>query len=432
MMLVKMITHSIFRNKIQKFLAFLTCFLATLLLCTMLNITLSIGDEVTKQLKSYGSNILVLPKGSSLSIEIGNELYEPLKNKNYLEEKNLYMLKDIYWRNNITAFAPFLEGKIEIKSNNSSKKILLYGTYFQKAIEIKDDDDFITGIKSLYPYLKVQGKWAKDDSNEIMLGEDFAKNNDLKINDTIQLIGENKISKEVKIVGILLHANPKMSNKIITPLNLAQELLEKKGLYASAEVRAFTIPESALSEKVRRMGEEKLDQIEYDKWYCSAYVGSIASQIRDGLPGADAKALNAISDAQSLVVKKIQSLMAITCIICLIVASIAISSLMSSEIHRRKKEIGLLKVLGANTFQIYLLFAGENLIIALVSAVFGFIFGIGLSELISLGIFGYFINIAFIALPLSLVFAGLIAILGCLLPIKNIANLSPAGVLYGR
>ncbi|XOU42924.1 ABC transporter permease [Campylobacter coli] len=198
------------------------------MLCTMLNITLSIGDEVTKQLKSYGSNILVLPKGSSLSIEIGNELYEPLKNKNYLEEKNLYMLKDIYWRNNITAFAPFLEGKIEIKSNNSSKKILLYGTYFQKAIEIKDDDDFITGIKSLYPYLKVQGKWAKDDSNEIMLGEDFAKNNDLKINDTIQLIGENKISKEVKIVGILLHANPKMSNKIITPLNLAQELLEKK------------------------------------------------------------------------------------------------------------------------------------------------------------------------------------------------------------
>lgn len=85
-MLVKMITHSIFRNKI-KISSFSYLFLATLLLCTMLNITLSIGDEVTKQLKSYGSNILVLPKGSSLSIEIGNELYEPLKNKNYLEEK---------------------------------------------------------------------------------------------------------------------------------------------------------------------------------------------------------------------------------------------------------------------------------------------------------------------------------------------------------
>lgn len=429
-MLAKMIFNSIFKNKIQKFLAFLTCFLATLLLSTMLNITLSIGDEVTKQLKSYGSNILVLPKGLSLSIEIGNELYEPLKNKNYLEEKNLYMIKDIYWRNNITALAPFLEGKITIE--NSQQKALIYGAYFQKAIKIKDDDDFITGIKSLYPYLAVQGEWAKDDSNEIMLGEDFAKNNKLKLGDTIKLIGENNQSKEAKIVGILLHANPKMSNKIIAPLNLAQDLLNKQGLYSSTEVRAFTIPESALSEKVRRMGEEKLDQLEYDKWYCSAYVGSIASQISDGLPGADAKALNAISDAQSLVVKKIQSLMGITCIICLIVASIAISSLMSSEIHRRKKEIGLLKVLGANTFQIYLIFASENLIVALFAALLGFIFGTALSQIISLSIFGYFIDIAFVALPLSFIFAGLIALLGCLLPIKNITQLSAAGVLYGR
>lgn len=323
-----------------------------------------------------------------------------------------------------------MEGKITIE--NSQQKALIYGAYFQKAIKIKDDDDFITGIKSLYPYLAVQGEWAKDDSNEIMLGEDFAKNNKLKLGDTIKLIGENNQSKEAKIVGILLHANPKMSNKIIAPLNLAQDLLNKQGLYSSTEVRAFTIPESALSEKVRRMGEEKLDQLEYDKWYCSAYVGSIASQISDGLPGADAKALNAISDAQSLVVKKIQSLMGITCIICLIVASIAISSLMSSEIHRRKKEIGLLKVLGANTFQIYLIFASENLIVALFAALLGFIFGTALSQIISLSIFGYFIDIAFVALPLSFIFAGLIALLGCLLPIKNITQLSAAGVLYGR
>lgn len=124
--------------------------------------------------------------------------------------------------------------------------------------------------------------------------------------------------------------------------------------------------------------------------------------------------------------------MGITCIICLIVASIAISSLMSSEIHRRKKEIGLLKVLGANTFQIYLIFASENLIVALFAALFGFIFGTALSQIISLSIFGYFIDIAFIALPLSFIFGGLIALLGCLLPIKNITQLSAAGVLYGR
>ncbi|MCX2682599.1 ABC transporter permease [Campylobacter sp. MIT 21-1685] len=431
-MLVRMLKNSLFRNKIQKSLTFLTCLLATLLLCTLLNITLSINDEVTKQLRSYGSNILILPKGSSLSIEIGNQIYEPLKNKNYLYEEDLHIIKEIFWRNNITAFAPFLEGKIQVRNplNNQIKEALLTGTYFQKFLNIADEEDFSTGIKTLYPFLEVNGRWAKDDSlDEVMIGEDFAKNNGLQINDTLVLESATK-KQSVKIVGIVLHAD-KMSNKIISSLALAQNLFDKKNMYSRAEVSALTIPENDLAQKARR-DVGSLNQLEYDTWYCTAYVGSIAYQIEEDLKGASAKPLNAISDAESLVVKKIQTLLSVTSLLCLIVASIAISSLMSSEIHRRKKEIGLLKVLGANTFEIYFLFASENLVVALIAAFFGFIFGIGLCELISLSIFGHFVGIAFATLPLSLVFAGIIVLLGCLLPLKNITNLAPAEVLYGR
>ncbi len=422
-MLFKMIKSSIFKNKTQKFLAFLTCFLATLLICTMLNITLSIGNEITKDLRSYGSNIVVLPKGSSLSIEIGNEIYEPLKDKNYLEEKDLHIIKEIFWRNNISAFAPFLEGKIAF---NQNKEALIVGTYFDKLINVSDEEDFKTGIKSLYPFLELSGKWAKDDSlDELMLGEDFARENALKVGDFLELGG-----KKMQVVGILAHSD-KMSNKIITSLALAGELLGKKGLYSRAEVSALTIPENDLAQKARR-DASALNQLEFDTWYCTAYAGSIAYQIEEDLKGSSAKVLNSINDAQNLIVKKIQSLMALTSIICIIVASIAISSLMSSELHRRKKEIGLLKVLGANTFEIYLLFASENLVIALISAVFGFAFGILISQIIALMIFGTFISIAWIILLLSLIFAALIAILGCLLQILNISNLTPAQVLYGR
>lgn len=61
-------------------------------------------------------------------------------------------------------------------------------------------------------------------------------------------------------------------------------------------------------------------------------------------------------------------------------------------------------MLGANTFQIYLIFASENLIVALFAALFGFIFGTALSQIISLSIFGYFIDIAFIAFTFKLYF----------------------------
>ena len=419
-MLWILVKNSIFKNKIQKTLAFLTCFLATLLLCTMLNITLGIGNEVGKQLRSYGSNIVVLPKGSNLSIEVGNKTYEPLKNKSYLEEKYLHTIKEIFWRNNITAFAPFLDGKAKM----NDKEIFIVGTYFDKALEIADEEDFHTGIKSLYPLLSIQGEWAKDDSlDEVMIGDEFASNNALKVGENITVN-----NKTVKITGILSNAG-KNSNKII--MALAQEFLGKKGLFSMAEVSAFTIPENDLSQKARR-DTSSLNQLEFDKWYCSAYASSIAYQIEEDFKGSSAKAQTAITDAESLIINKIQSLMAGTALICLIVASIAIASLMSSEIYMRKKQIGLLKVLGANTFQIYVIFVGENLLVAFIATIFGFIFGIILSQIIALSIFDYTIAVSFIALPLILVFAVLTVLLGCLFALKDIVNLHLVQVLYDK
>lgn len=421
-MLWILVKNSIFKNKIQKTLAFLTCFLATLLLCTMLNITLGIGNEVGKQLRSYGSNIVVLPKGSNLSIEVGNKTYEPLKNKSYLEEKYLHTIKEIFWRNNITAFAPFLDGKAKM----NDKEIFIVGTYFDKALEIADEEDFHTGIKSLYSLLSIQGEWAKDDSlDEVMIGDEFASNNALKVGENITVN-----NKTVKITGILSNAG-KNSNKIIMSLALAQEFLGKKGLFSMAEVSAFTIPENDLSQKARR-DTSSLNQLEFDKWYCSAYASSIAYQIEEDFKGSSAKAQTAITDAESLIINKIQSLMAGTALICLIVASIAIASLMSSEIYMRKKQIGLLKVLGANTFQIYVIFVGENLLVAFIATIFGFIFGIILSQIIALSIFDYTIAVSFIALPLVLVFAVLTVLLGCLFALKDIVNLHLVQVLYDK
>ena len=208
-------------------------------------------------------------------------------------------------------------------------------------------------------------------------------------------------------------------------------MLAKPGVFAHAEVSALTIPEDDLSLKARR-DTSALNQLEFDKWYCSAYANSIAYQIEEDFKGASAKPQTAITDAESLIISKIQSLMGLTALICLVVASIAIASLMSSEIHARKKEIGLLKVLGANAFQIYVIFASENLLVALLAAVLGFACGIGLSELIALSIFGYTIAASLLALPITLAFALAIVLLGCLFSLKDIVNLLPVQVLYGK
>ena len=426
-MQLRMIKSSITGSKVQKTMAFITILLAALLIACMLNITLKIGDQVASELRGYGSNIVVLPRGESLSIEIEGKNFTPLKSQNLLPEADIYKIKEIFWRNNIVAFAPFLETKVK---DAKGEEFSFEGTYFDKNIGLKDEPEFSTGVKSLYGFWGVEGAWPKDESmDEILVGDELAKAKNLKVGDKLSLAGKNG-TREVSVVGILKGAGDE-THKLIGSLKLAGDLSGHPGSYTKAEVSAMTIPENDLSLKARR-NLDNLDSAEYDKWYCSAYAGSIAFQIEENLPNVSAKASLQVSDAESNIVKKIQSLMGIVSIIALVVSAIGITSLMTSEIYRRKKEIGLLKAIGASNFEIYALFASESLVVAFFAGITGAFLGYALSYVMSYIIFSHGIGIAWIVLPISVAFALLISVVGSLMPMRNVINLLPAEVLYDR
>ncbi len=440
-MTLNLIRKSLGGSRFQKVLALVTIIASSLLISCMLNITLGIGNQIAKDLRSYGSNIVVLPKGTTLSVEVGDEIYAPLQNESYLEESKLHLIKEIFWRNNITAFAPFLDIKVIVgdlsqKNNAPQSTTIFTGTYFDKNIGVQDEPEFSTGIKMLYPAWSVEGEWISDDSLDfVLVGSELAKRDNIKIGDTLILHESSADSNQaqiykVKVSGILSNSGI-YDNRIIGSLALAQKLLGKDNIFAKAEVSAFTIPENTLSYKARR-NIDSLNAVEFDTWYCSAFASSIAYQIEEDFKGASAKAQIKVSDAESSIVRKIQGLMSVTSIICLLVASVGIGALLSAEFQRRRKEIGLMKVLGANLWQIYAIFAGESCFIAIIGAIIGFFGGVGVAELISISIFAHTLPISWIALPLSIVFALFISLCGSLFLLKNINALMPANVLYGR
>ena len=225
-MQLRMIKSSITGSKVQKTMAFITILLAALLIACMLNITLKIGDQVASELRGYGSNIVVLPRGESLSIEIEGKNFTPLKSQNLLPEADIYKIKEIFWRNNIVAFAPFLETKVK---SDKGDEFSLEGTYFDKNIGLKDEPEFSTGVKTLYGFWGVEGAWPKDESmDEILVGEELAGAKGLKVGDKLNLSGKGA-AKEVKIVGILKGAGDE-THKLISSLKLAGELLGSRRL----------------------------------------------------------------------------------------------------------------------------------------------------------------------------------------------------------
>ena len=154
-MQLRLIKSSITGSKVQKGMAFITILLATVLIACMLNITLKIGDQIASELRGYGSNIVVLPKGEALAIEIEGKNFTPLKSQNYLNEEDLHKIKEIFWRNNVVAFAPFLNGEVK---DASGEKYQITGTWFDKFAGVADEPEFKTGVKTLFGFWAVEGK----------------------------------------------------------------------------------------------------------------------------------------------------------------------------------------------------------------------------------------------------------------------------------
>ncbi len=425
-MFFRILKQSFFKSKKQKFLAILTIFLSAGLIGALLNTSISIGDKMSSELKTYGANINVIPKSDLLNMEVGGVDYNPLKGKVFLKEKDLPNIKDIFWRNNIEGFAPFLKSVALV---DGLKNTSIVGTFFYKNVPIPDEDDYMTGVKIVSSYWKVDGKYPKDDTKEALIGVDLAKKLNKKIGDTLHVKTKNK-EVTLKITGIL-QSGEKEDNAVVASLHEVQTLLGKKGDISSVKVSALTVPEDDLSRKSRR-NPDSLDSLEYDSWYCTAYVSSIAYQIEENVPNASVKPIWQVAQSEGVVIKKIQLLMVVVTLATLFASSLGISSLMSTTIMERSREIGLMKALGANNFDVYLLFLSEAVIIGLVGGFFGFILGEGLSQIISYGIFSSFAPIKMIVLPIILAISVIIALLGSIIPSRMITKFLPADVLYGR
>lgn len=425
-MFFRMLKQSFKQAKKQKTLAIITMLLSTSLITALLNISIDVGDKMSSELKSYGANISIIPKSESLSMEVGGVDYNPLKGKVFLDESNLPNIKDIFWRNNIVGFAPFLSEKVLV---DGKTKVNIEGTFFNKNLPVPDEDEFKTGIKDLFNYWEITGKSPKDDSDEALVGVNLAKISKLKIGDIIKISNNNK-NKNLKITGIL-SSGAKEDNYIITSLSIVQDLFALKGKISRVQVSALSVPEDDLSRKSRR-NPDALDALEYDSWYCTAYVGSIAYQIEEAFANSSVKPIWQVAASEGTIIEKIQLLMAVVTIAAIIASALGISSLISSIIMQRSREIGLMKALGASKEQIYILFLSESALIGLIGGILGFILGCALSQMISYSIFDAFVAIQWVVLPIALISSVIISLLGSLIPSLMISKLLLVDVLYGR
>src|ERR1039457_416517 len=124
-MFLRIITESFARTPRRKFLTGAALALGMAVATATLTVALNVGDRLAAEFRSLGVNLLVTPKADTLPLEVGGVDYRPVNAGAYLPVDDLPKLKQIFWRNNIKGFTPFLDVPVTVGSLS-----VMSGTFF--------------------------------------------------------------------------------------------------------------------------------------------------------------------------------------------------------------------------------------------------------------------------------------------------------------
>lgn len=425
----KMIFGVITRQKKKLMLIALTVALGVSLATAMLNVMFDVGDKVNQELKAYGANLNIVPKGAAFI----NDMYQldednQSEASQFINEDQLVKIKMIFWAYNIVDFAPYLSVAAEVDHH----PVKVVGTWFDKHLQIPTGDEVNTGMLAMKSWWQIEGNPMTDDNlQSAMIGESLAKRLNLKIGDKITIDSPKNHNSMVLTIHNIFHSGGIEDNEIYVTLSTAQELANKKGLVERVEVSALTTPENELARRAAQ-DPNSLSRNEWDIWYCTAYISSIAYQLEEVMPDVRVKAIMQVAESEGAILQKTQLLMILLTVLSLICSALAISNLVTANVIERSTEIGLLKALGASNSAVALLIIIEMLIIGLIGGVIGYFMGLGFAQIIGHTVFGSSVEIKMLIIPLVGLMVLFITLIGSLPALKMMMFLRPIDVLHGR
>jgi putative ABC transport system permease protein len=411
-----------------------TIALGTSLATAMLNVMFDVGDKVNQELKTYGANITVTPRGTSILSELYDMGEESMAAQTYLQESEIGNLKTIFWAFNIVDFAPFLTIRAHLDSINGvdiinkTENIKVVGTWFGHHLELPTGEELDTGIRNMKSWWEISGPWAEEGA-ALMVGRNAAERLGLAPGDRITL--EGSAGREDFSVVSVFNSGSDEDDALYVNLDAAQRLVDKNDKVSGIEVSALTTPDNELSRRASQ-DPNSLSIKEWETWYCTAYVSAICYQIDEVITGAVSKPVRQIAESEGAILKKTQILMLLITILSLAGSALGISNLVSAVVMERSAEIGLLKAVGARNEAVSALILMEIIFTGIVGGIAGYFAGLGFAELIGRSVFDSSITIKPAVIPLVTILALLVTLAGSLPAIRLILRLRPAETLHGR
>jgi putative ABC transport system permease protein len=416
-MFVRLVYESFRRQTRRKLLVAIAVTFGAAVSTAMIGIATGIGDKINHELRNYGANLIVTPEEDSLDVQIGSVNLKPASSGAYLDESALPQIKGIFWGNNIAAFAPELPVNVKVQGRDAT----LVGTYFSKTVKF-GTDEFTTGVPTTFPWWKVNGRWPKDDSTDVLVGEKLATEMGLQPGSSVDLAGTTHY-----VSGVLTTGGDQ-DGEFFAPLSVAQTLAGQPGKLRTVYVSALLKPEDNFA----RRNPDTLSPTERDRWYCTPYPQSIALQLTEAIPHSRAEQIRQVAQNEGNILTRIEGLMLLITIAALFTSGLAVSAAMATAMFERRTEVGLMKALGAGYLPLSMIFITESVLLACAGGLAGFGIGTLLAQQLGKAIFGSQIAVQPVLFPVVLALAVGVTFGGSAIAIRRAVKYDPVLALRGE
>ena len=452
-MFLRVLGDAFARQKRRKAIVFVAVALGTAAASAPADIALDVGDRMSRELKAFGANLVVVPRGGATPVRVGGTDFGTLSVPAYLPADDVLRVKDNFWKNNILAFAPLLDAPAEVVSAGAgrtvTRRVVLRGAWFDRPFRLDGEPQAgapgpTTGLRGMNPYWNVEGRWPGESGagNEALIGARLAASLGLRPGDGLDVrvprvgagapagaaaASQGAEATHLVVAGVVTTGGEE-EEMVLAPLETVQRAAGLEGRLSRVLVSALTTPESAVYER-KGLDPRSLSPEEFESWSCTPFVSSIAYEIEEAWPGAEARVVRRVADAEGAVLGRASGLMTLVALMGLFGAALTVASALTAGVLERRVEIGLLKSLGARNATVVGLFLAEAAVLGLAGGLAGAAAGAWLARVVSASIFGTPVAIRPASVPLAVACALLITLLGALLPVRRIAGFRPAEVL---
>lgn len=371
--------RSLKRKKTKTFFLIFGLFVASASVVALKQLSESMQENLSKELDTYGANIVIVPKSEVLSlnyggISLGNVSYS----KNSISGSDLKKIREIKNKENISVISPKLVKVIEV----DSAEAVVVGIRFEKELKLKKWWKIIGSVPAA--------------ENEALLGSRAAEKLQRKAGDYINLDGEDFI-----VSGTLKETGSQDDAMIFISLSKAQNIFDRKDEFSLVDVAALC----------------------YD---CP--IEEIVRQTSEKLPDAKVTAIRQTIDSRMAALAGFEKFSFGISTVILIISLLIVFVNINSSMNERIKEIGLYRAVGFTKIDVLKIILLEILIASFIAGITGYFAGISVGSLALPYLYGgesEFIwwNAKLILTALSISILSGIAI--SLLPIIRSANLDP-------